>query len=74
MMHRHLTHEEFTSAAIADVIERGKRADWAKLRGAMLADASVRDRILRVCEVRVADAYAQRHHFWKHYAEHANSA
>jgi hypothetical protein len=46
MKHRHLTHEGFTLAAIDDVIARGKRADWAELRRAMLADDAIRNEIL----------------------------
>jgi hypothetical protein len=32
MLHRHLAHQQFTLAAIDDVIARGKRQDWAELR------------------------------------------
>ena len=74
MKHRHLTHEQFTLAAIDDVIARGKRSDWAELRRAVLADRAVREKVLRVCAVHVPDPYAQRHHFWKHYAEQATPA
>jgi hypothetical protein len=69
MEHRHLTHQEYTLAAIDDVIGRGRRRDWAGLRTALLRDPSVRGKILRVCEAHIADPYAQRYHFWKHYAE-----
>lgn len=69
MLHRHLTHQEFTLAAIDDVIGRGKRQDWADLRRAALADQVVLEKILRVCQAHVADPYAQRYHFWKQYAE-----
>ena len=66
MLHRHLTHQQYTLAAI---IARGKRQDWAELRKAALADRSVLEKILRVCQAHVADPYAQRYHFWKAYAE-----
>lgn len=69
MDHRHLTHEGYTLAAIDDIIARGKRRDWAELRVALLADAAVRARVRRICQAHVADPYAQRYHFWKHYAE-----
>ena len=36
--HRHLTHEQFTLAAIGDIIARGERRDWAELRHAALAE------------------------------------
>ena len=69
MIHRHLTHQQFTLAAIDDVIARGKRKDWAELRQAALADPAVLEKILWVCQAHVADPYAQRYHFWKHYAQ-----
>ena len=69
MLHRHLTHQQFTLAAIDDVIARGKRRDWAELRRAALADQAVLRKVLRVCQAHVADPYAQRYHFWKQYAE-----
>ena len=69
MWHRHLTHQQFTLAAIDDIIARGKRQDWAELRKAALADRAVLEKILRVCQAHVADPYAQRYHFWKAYVE-----
>jgi hypothetical protein len=69
MQHRHLTHQEFTLAAIDDVIARGKRQDWAKLRTAVLGDPAVLAKVLHVCDAHIADPYAQRYHFWKYYAE-----
>ena len=69
MLHRHLNHEEYTLAAIDDVIERGKRHDWAELRAAALNDRMVMERILRIAEARGVDAFAQRYHFWRQYAE-----
>ena len=69
MLHRHLTHQRLTLAAIDDVIPRGKRQDWARLRSAALADRAVMEKVLRVCQAHVADPYAQRYHFWKQYAE-----
>jgi hypothetical protein len=69
VLHRHLNHQQFTLAAIDDVIARGKRQDWAELRRAALGDRAVMEKVLRVCEAHIADPYAQRYHFWKHYAE-----
>lgn len=69
MLHRHLNHQEFTLAAIDDVIGRGKRADWADLRQVVLRDRAVLEKVLCVCAAHVSDAYAQRYHFWKQYAE-----
>ena len=69
MLHRHLTHQQFTLAAIDDVIARGKRRDWVELRRAALDDQAVMQKVLQVCLAHVADPYAQRYHFWKQYAE-----
>ncbi len=69
MLHRHLTHQRFTLAAIDDVIARGKRRDWAALRQAALSDRTTLEKVLRVCQPHIADPYAQRYHFWKQYAE-----
>ncbi len=69
MRHRHLHHQALTLAAIDDVIARGRRQDWAELRQAVLTDRTVLEKVLRICEAHVADPYAQRYHFWKHYAE-----
>lgn len=69
MRHRHLNHEQYTAAALDDIIERGKRKDWADLRGAALADPSVMQKILRVSLAHASDPYAQRYHFWRQYAE-----
>lgn len=69
VLHRHLAHQKFTLAAIDDIIARGKRQDWAELRRAALDDRAIMEKVLRVCQAHVADPYAQRYHFWKHYAE-----
>lgn len=69
MLHRHLTHQQFTLAAIDDIIARGKRADWVALRMAAHEDHTLINKINRICDARIADPYAQRYHFWKHYAQ-----
>ena len=69
MRHRHLNHERFTLAAIDDVIARGQWEDWADLRRAVLDDPDLPDKVRRVCRPRLADPYAQRHHFWMNYVE-----
>jgi len=51
------------------VIGRGQRQDWAQLRQAALADRGILEKVLRICAAHVEDPYAQRYHFWKHYAE-----
>lgn len=69
MLHRHLTHQDFTLAAIDDVIGRGKRQDWAELRRVALRDREILEKVLRVCGAHVQDPYAQRYYFWKSYAK-----
>lgn len=69
MQHRHLNHQEYTLAAIDDVIARGKRQDWAELRHAALAEPAVMEKIVRVCRSHTHDPYAQRYGFWRRYAE-----
>jgi hypothetical protein len=68
MQHRHLSHQNYTLAAIDDMISRGKRQDWAELRLALLQDQAIVKKILRVCQARIDDPYAQRYHFWNQYA------
>ena len=69
MQHRHLNHQDYSLAAIDDIIERGKRHDWAELRTALLADPTIRSKVLQICQTRISDPYAQRYHFWRIYAE-----
>ncbi len=69
MVHRHLNNEGFTAAAIDDVISRGSWTDWVEMRNAALMNRTVLERILRVCCEQVSDPYAQRYHFWMHYAK-----
>jgi hypothetical protein len=69
MLHRHLNHQEYTLAALDDVIDRGKREDWAQLRKVALEDRGLMEKILRVALAHAADPYAQRYHFWRQYAE-----
>ena len=68
MQHRHLSHPEYTTAAIDDIIDRGGRSDWVELRKAAEADRAILQKILRVCTAHAQDRYAQRYHLWRHYA------
>ncbi len=68
MLHRHLNHQNFTLAAIDDVISRGRWQDWVDLRRAVLQDKSLLSQVQRICKTRIADPYAQRYHFWMNYA------
>ena len=69
MQHRHLNHQEFTLAAIDDIIDRGLVPDWAELGQAVRADPIVLEKVLRVCRAQARDPTAQRYHFWQRYAE-----
>jgi hypothetical protein len=52
MRHRHLVHQEFTVAAIEDILDRGKMPDWEPLIAAVQADpyGKVAERTLELCE------------------------
>ena len=69
MRHRHLDTQDFSLAAIDDIIDRGLVDDWLDLREAALSDNNLMQKVLRVCQAHIDDPYAQRYHFWKHYAE-----
>jgi hypothetical protein len=69
MLHRHLTPQGLTLAAIDDLIARGKWADWVHLRRALLSDRAVLDKVEQVCRPHMSDPFAQRHHFWMNYAQ-----
>ena len=70
MEHRHLTDSAgYSSAAIDDIIGRGKLKDWHELRDASKSDKLLLGRILRVCNAHCSDPYAQRYHLWRLYAE-----
>ena len=69
MLHRHLNHQGYTLAALDDVIDRGKREDWARLRSVALKDREFMERVLCIALAHAHDPYAQRYHFWRHYAE-----
>ncbi|WP_069469672.1 hypothetical protein [Candidatus Marithrix sp. Canyon 246] len=69
MLHRHLNHQQYTLAAIDNIISRGGWEDWLKLRDAVLNNGSLLEKVQRICHAYVHDPYAQRYHFWKHYAK-----
>jgi hypothetical protein len=74
MRHRHLNHQDFTLAAIDDIIARGHQPAWEALRGALIQRAEIREKVLRVCAAHIADPAAQRFHFWNHYARGTQAA
>ena len=63
MLHRHLNHEDYTLAAIDDLIARGGRADWVQLRAALRENPLLFEKVRQVCRPRLIDPYAQRYHF-----------
>jgi hypothetical protein len=69
MIHRHLNHQRFTLAAIDDIISRGRWQDWAELRKAVLQEPPLLEKVERICRPYLTDPYAQRYHFWIHYAQ-----
>ncbi len=73
MQHRHLlSTTDMTSAAIDDIIARGRREDWLDLRQAVLKDGAVAGKVVTVCQAHLSDPYAQRYHFWMQYVrEHS---
>ena len=73
MEHRHLTHQRLTLAAVDDIICRGNLADWGQLRAAVQQDPEILKKLLRICMAHVDDPYAQRYHFWWHYAQRASA-
>lgn len=74
MRHRHLNHQDFTLAAIDDIIGNGQRTAWEGLRLALREQPGIREKILRVCSAQVNDPSAQRHHFWRHYVQNTPTA
>ncbi|MBE2282749.1 MAG: hypothetical protein IAE77_04730 [Prosthecobacter sp.] len=72
MQHRHLQSQEFTPAAVDDIIRRGGWRDWVALRRAAHRDAEVRERIRRVCGSLTREPRqenAQRLSFWNKYVQ-----
>ena len=57
----------YSLAALDDVIARGRRNDWEMLRAALRDDPSLAEKVRSICEVKIADPYAQRYHFGWHY-------
>jgi hypothetical protein len=52
MRHRHLVHQEFTTAAIEDILDRGKMPDWEPLIAKIQTDpyGEIAERTLELCE------------------------
>lgn len=67
MIHRHLTHELYTAAALDDIVSRGGMKDWRDLRRALISQPDLAEKLERVCLAHTADPFAQRYHFWLEY-------
>jgi len=72
--HRHLNHQDYTLAAIDDIISNGRRSAWERLRLVLLQEPVIREKILRVCQAHIHEPSAQRHHFWRHYVQKNRAA
>ena len=69
MKHRHLENDlPYTLAAIDDLIDRGGRADWRRLREAADSDPAIKERIRKICAIRAEDPFDQKYHLWRAYA------
>lgn len=63
MEHRHLNTDKYTPAAVDDIIYRGGRNDYVKLRDAINADPEIAETVKKVC-LHYAGEGSLRHDFW----------
>lgn len=73
MHHRHLDTQEFTLAAIDDIISRGSRRNWIELRDAVQADPHIAVKVKKICD-HYADDGSIRYDFWPVYLRHCGYA
>jgi hypothetical protein len=67
--HRHLNHEEFSLAAIDDIIDRGALRHWLNLLHATYADPALLGDIRRLCTAQADNpCAAERYAVWARYA------
>lgn len=66
MKHRHLDTQEFTLAAIDDIISRGGRNDWIELRDAIREDPAIAAKVKKICACH-AEEHGIRYDFWPVY-------
>lgn len=69
MKHRHLDTQEFTSAAIEDIVLRGKKKDWIELRDAINQDEEIRNELIYLCQEN-KEENSMRYNFWINYILH----
>ena len=66
MRPRHLDTQEFSLAAIDDIISRGQHQDWLELRDAIRTNPEVAEKVKRICE-HYEDQDSLRYDFWPVY-------
>ncbi len=75
MQHRHLNHQNYSLAAIDDIIACGQWQDWSDLRREVLSNPLTMGKVKHVCQQYLTEPYAQRYHFWNNYVkEHQRSS
>ena len=72
MRHRHLDTQEFTLAAIDDIIDRGKMKDWLELRDALRATPKLAEAVRHICRHHEDDQNI-RYNFWLVYLDYIKS-
>lgn len=69
MKHRHIDTQEFTLAAIDDIITRGGHQDWLELRDAINLSPEIAAKVKKICE-HFIDLNDQNYNFWLGYLEY----
>jgi hypothetical protein len=69
MIHRHLNHQNYTLAAIDDIISRGLWVDWVDMHKEILSNVLLLDKVEKICKNYISDPYQQRYHFWYNYVQ-----
>jgi hypothetical protein len=65
MRHKHIKPvDEFSLAAIDDIIARGGAEDWAKLHRAVKESPEIREKVNQVALERLVNPYTIRYYFW----------
>jgi len=71
MRHRHIETNEYTLAAIDDVIERGLLRDWLELRDAVRSSGTVASHVRQICEhQKVRSDFPSRYIFWSNFLDY----
>lgn len=72
MRHRHLDTQEYTLAAIDDIIDRGGLKDWLELRDAIRSAPELAEAVRRICYHHRDDENI-RYNFWPVYLDYIKS-